>query len=175
MAAPVIYHLNVQEKQNKEWSFVHRTTFIVLYCVDSQRWHCSMNFVFIAPSLTRKQIPLCFKWLHNAATQKQNNAQDAAHSWATESLTFLFQWVKYIPLCQEELLAFIIFCKERFKVQSTNYLFLSTIPTWYWKQPLILFLQTKLFFTEVCKNPSKSLSQTAITTYKLSAISGPSS
>lgn len=72
--------------------------------------------------------------------------------WAVESMTFLFQCVTYIPLCQEQLLAFIIFCKERFKVQSTNYLFLSTIPTRYWKQPLFLFLQTKLFFTQVCKN-----------------------
>lgn len=77
--------------------------------------------------------------------------------------TFLFQCVKYIPLCQEELLAFIIFCKERFKVQSTNYLFLSTIPTWYWKQPLFLFLQTKLFFTHVCKNNGwKKIIPTAI-------------
>lgn len=50
---------------------------------------------------------------------------------ATESMTFLFQCVKYIPLCQEELLAFIIFCNERFKVQTTNYVFLSTIPTRY--------------------------------------------
>lgn len=38
--------------------------------------------------------------------------------WAIESMTFLFQCVKYIPLCQEELLAFIIFCKERLKVQE---------------------------------------------------------
>lgn len=101
MAAAVIYHLNVQEKQNKEWSFVHRTTFIVLCWCNEDKVHRAVPSPAVHThkhSHRSKSLYVLSGYIMQQPSNKTMHRMLHA-VWAIESMTFLFQCIKYIPLC----------------------------------------------------------------------------